>query len=605
MTQGEINRALDAVGRVMMFLYGILETLSNSFYRSLWWLWNVTPWHWPVGAKLLVYPGALILLWLPFWLLKRWRRMPKIYGQAQFAGLKELRGLGMLRPNGRFLGQFVHRAWFRWQFHDLFLHGEGHCLTIAAQGSGKTTGIIIPTLITYTSGTVVVTDPKGAITAQMRRYRKGVGRVVILNPWRHELLNDPAFGVDLGDDGFNPLQSIDTTEEGRSAAKLVASLLLPDIQAENPFWRESGRELLEWCMLWQSIVIKDPAKRVLPLLHGMIYDMPELTRLLKLHSEDPSQGQGRAALKRGASSLYGLYVSSPATFAGMLATLKTALSIYDADTYLGRHVSASPGFRLADLKGVEPLTLFVICPPGHLVSDDRKWLNLVLAMVAQEIGKPGLARETVLLMDEFPALGYLPNLAGALEQFREAGLRAHLIAQNPGQIVTVYGADGLSRLWGACETKQFFRIADPNHAKVLSEWLGQRQAVTATRNAKGELSESLVGVPLIRPEELTGMKDGRQVMMRPAMNPVWARVMPYFQREAWRAHVDPNPYREPGARGAGKASIIAEPPVPAATPDEAQVEEMLEAIEIPQASVEAAAPKPRRKGPRKKQEASP
>lgn len=546
MSQGEWGRVGEAVGGVILFLYGSMEAMSGAFYRLLWWLWNVTPYAWPIWAKLLVYPLVPLALYAPLLLYKRWRIARPIYGQARFANLKELASAGMLAPGGRFLGSFMHKRFLRgWQAHDLYMHGEGHCLTIAAQGSGKTTGLIIPTLLTYRAGSVVVTDPKGAITAQTRRYRQTLGRVVVLNPWRRELLNDPAFGLDLGDDGFNPLQGIGTSPDGQAAARQLAALLLPDMPGETqPYFRQDARDLLGWCLLWQAVVIKDPVKRTLPLLHGLVYDLPELAKLMKAHSEDPSNEPGRRQLRLGASKFYGMHKTAPAQFTGVLGTLSTALSIYDQDSYLGQHVSAERGFKLSDIKGADRLTLYVICPPGHLVGDDRKWLNLVLAMIAQEIGKPGMARETVLLMDEFPALGYLPNLAPALEQFREAGLRAHLIAQNPGQIVNAYSADGLSRLWGACETKQFFRITDPNHAKILSEWLGQRQEVTVSQNPKGEITQSLVGVPLIRPEELTGMAHGRQVIMRPAMNPVWAVVTPYFRRPAWAALVDPNPYRD-------------------------------------------------------------
>jgi type IV secretion system protein VirD4 len=546
MSQGEWHRIGEAVGSVILFLYQGAQGMAWAFYRALWWLWNVTPYGWPVWAKLAIYPAIPFGIVTARWAFRKWRWRPRVFGEARFATLKELREAGLLRPGGRFLGRFEERRFLRgWQAADLFMHGEGHCLTIAAQGSGKTTGLIIPTLLTYRAGSVVVTDPKGAITAQTRRHRESLGRVVVLNPWRRELMNDPAFGMDLGDDGFNPLQGVDTTPEGRAAAAQIAALLVPDMPGESqPYFRQDARGLLGWCLLWQAVVIKDPVHRTLPRLHGLIYDLPHLAELMKAHSEDKSNGPGRHALRLGASKFYGMYKSAPAQFTGVLGTLTTALSIYEQDSHLGEHVSAKGGFSLSDIKGGEPITLYLICPPGHLVGDDRKWLNLVLALIAQEIGKPGLARETVLLMDEFPALGYLPNLAPALEQFREAGLRAHLIAQNPGQIVTTYNQDGLSRLWGACETKQFFRITDPNHASVLSDWLGRRQVENFSVNQKGEVTRNLVEVPLIRAERLTGMPQGRQVIMRPAMNPIWASVIPYYRRTAWRGLVDPNPYRD-------------------------------------------------------------
>lgn len=499
------------------------------------WVWRQTPatWEWWWRAAL-IFAVAMVVPRLIGFAVRRMGKIPRIFGAARFASLRELRRAGMLKPGGRFLGQVKGR--------DVSLHGEGHCLTVAAQGSGKTTGLIIPTLITYRGGSVVVTDPKGAITAQTRRLRQGAGRVVVLNPWREELAEDPAFGIDLGDDGFNPLQLVQLDEDGRSAAATLAGLVLPDMPGEDSYWRQEARELLEWGMLYQAA--NEPLeRRTLPRLHALLYDTAELVHTFEQMAEANNVPQ-QAALRAVAAKFHGMVsMGAGQQLAGIQGSATTALKIYAEGYRLAAHVSKPDGFRLADLKGDMPVTLYLICPPGHLVSDDRKWLNLVLALVMQQVGKPGAARETVLLMDEFPALGYLPNLLPSLEQFREAGLRAHLIAQNPGQILQFYGQDGLRRLWGVAEYKQFFRITDPEQAKLLSDWLGQRTVRTETVNAKGEKSTGLAGVPLIRPEELTGLPRGRQIIMRPEGRPALGQVVPFFKRREWAAAVDPNPYR--------------------------------------------------------------
>ena len=530
------QRADRELNRVFEFIvWGFIQ-----LGHGLAWIWNQTPgqWEWWWRALLLVAVFAIgsrligILvrrLWAALW------GIPKIFGAARFASLRELRRAGMLKPGGRFLGQVRGR--------DVFLHGEGHCLTIAAQGSGKTTGLIIPTLITYRGGSVIVTDPKGAITAQTRRLREQAGRVVVLNPWREELAGDPSFGMDLGDDGFNPLQLVGMDPEGRSAASTLAGLVLPDMPGETSYWREEARELLEWAMLFQATHYPEHM-RTLTGLRAMLYDPTELIEGMKtLATGEPRRGAA-GALQAAAAKFAGMHaMGAGAQFIGAQGTATTALKIYGEGTRLADHVSKPDGFKLSDLKGETPITLYLICPPGHLVSDDRKWLNLVLALVMQQVGKPGAARETVLLMDEFPALGPLPNLLPSLEQFREAGLRAHLIAQNPGQVLQVYGQDGLRRLWGVAEYKQFFRITDPEQARLLSDWLGQQTVRTENRSAKGDISTGLAGVPLIRPEELAGLARGRQIIMRPEGRPAFGRVVPFFKRRAWAAAVDPNPYR--------------------------------------------------------------
>jgi hypothetical protein len=75
-------------------------------------------------------------------------------------------------------------------YHQTTYHDTKHA-------GGKITGLIISTLLSYTVGSVIVTDPQGAITAQMRRHSARLGRVMVLNPWRTELKNDPIFGLYL------------------------------------------------------------------------------------------------------------------------------------------------------------------------------------------------------------------------------------------------------------------------------------------------------------------------------------------------------------------------------------------------------------------------
>ncbi|WP_267426728.1 type IV secretory system conjugative DNA transfer family protein [Methylobacterium sp. GC_Met_2] len=528
----DAGRAIDSARNAMWAFWAYL-------WAAIQYLWNLTPYDWPIWAKLLIYPIVLTLIrmlvvgWHDIWdgLLGR---KGDVFGKAKFANMNDLKRAGMLQPGGRFLGQFKGR--------NISLHGEGHILTIAAQGGGKTTGLIIPTLLSYTTGTVIVTDPKGAITAQTKAMRETLGPVIVLNPWNEELKSDPSFGLDLGDHGFNPLQLVGPDAQGMDAAAKVTGIILPDKKGGDPYWTREGRALLEWAMLFTAVT-QPKGMLNLPNVRAMLMATPDLMKAFKAVYEGNQKGPGWPTLKEGAAKYIGMLgKEAGGQFNGILGAATDALKIYGIERTLANHVAAK-GFDLTTLKGDKPITVYVICPPDHLIGDDVAWLNLTLALICQQIGKPGFARETVLLVDEFPALGFLPNLMGSLEQFREAGLRAHLIAQNPGQILSIYQKEGMVRLWGCCDVKQFFRFTDYQHAKDVSDWAGEITTLTTTKNARGEESVSMVGTPLIRPEELVGMKADAQIILRPAMHPIRAKIFPYFKSGKWRDMVQPNPYR--------------------------------------------------------------
>src|ERR1700721_198999 len=59
--------------------------------------------------------------------------------------------------------------------------GDGHLMTVAPTGAGKGVGVIIPALLTY-PGSVIVTDIKGENYQVTARYRRQMGkRVVVLD----------------------------------------------------------------------------------------------------------------------------------------------------------------------------------------------------------------------------------------------------------------------------------------------------------------------------------------------------------------------------------------------------------------------------------------
>ena len=297
------------------FNWRVVFWIGRNLWAGVSWLWDaagllvnlVAPRAEAVGQYVvflaLVVGGSLLLKHGGWWLWDRflewWRRKPQVFGQARYATQDELQAAGLFRPGGRFLGRW-HPPKKRGRPHpeplDLCMHGEGHCLTIAAQGGGKTTGLIIPTLLTYTAGTVIVTDPKGAITAQTYRHRASLGRVIVLNPWRRELAADPSFNLDLTDDGFNPMQIVGADPAGRAGASLLASLLLPTMPGEDPYWSTEGRDVLEWGMLWLTLNAP-PERRTLPYLRDLLFDFGRFIPLLKECSTTTKQGMAGALLR--------------------------------------------------------------------------------------------------------------------------------------------------------------------------------------------------------------------------------------------------------------------------------------------------------------------
>jgi len=141
--------------------------------------------------------------------------------------------------------------------------------------------------------------------------------------------------------------------------------------------------------------------------------------------------------------------------------------------------------------------------------------------------------------------GYLPDLLPFMGQFRKAGLRVWILTQTMAQLASdeLYGQTGFKALFGLCSIKQFFSIREPEVAQLASDLCGQKTTDNITENTKGE-SVGNVGVPLIRPEKVRGMRKWRQIIIVDELdNPIKAKLVPYFKSKKWNKLADKNPYR--------------------------------------------------------------
>lgn len=140
--------------------------------------------------------------------------------------LTQSASLGFRNPNAAATEPLPDALWYR---------GEGHLLTVAPTGAGKSMGCVIPAL-TSVRGSVVVLDPKGeAYRATWKRRRDLGQRVVRLDPF--------GAGTDGPlDAGFNPFDMLPFLSDDREVAcRMLAELIMhPDSHKTDPFWRDSS-----------------------------------------------------------------------------------------------------------------------------------------------------------------------------------------------------------------------------------------------------------------------------------------------------------------------------------------------------------------------------
>jgi type IV secretion system protein VirD4 len=464
-----------------------------------------------------------------------------LYGAADWASENDLANAGLLSPSAD--TPLLGYSWEgRWWLYD---HGDGHLLTVAPPGTGKTVFLVVPNLLHY-QGSVIVTAPKGELVAMTARHRKEAfgHRIVTLNPWREEMTE--ALGLDLGDTGFNPLYLLQDNASLHDNAKMIGELICPTPPNINdPEWSNVARALLVGCL---KLMVRDPSRPVtLSHLATMVRDGVEgwhaLAEEMDAHGLPDHAGVIRSKL------------ISPRQFAGYLSRMHDATEPYLEGSPLGEHC-ARDQFDPADLKR-EKVTVYIVIPSNRRDAN-KTWLSLVLALMAEAVGRPGPAKPVLLLAEEFANLGYMPTITRAMAEYREAGLKVWLIVQTLDQLRRLYGVDGAQEIANICGTHQFFGTTNYDTARRISEMTGQRtvqsesQGVSVSgalgQNASSSTNTSETGVPLIRPEEVLNMRAEYFIMFRAGpVPPIRGRFLAYYEHPDFYEFADVNPYR--GTKG--------------------------------------------------------
>lgn len=450
-----------------------------------------------------------------------------LYGAARFQNWLELIAGGWTRKPGLFLG--------RSRLIDLHHNPAGHVLTVAPPDSGKTTSLVVPNLLTYHHGSLVVTDPKGSLTAMTAAHRRRMGhRVVVLNPWHREYKSET--GLDLGSTGFNPLSILAVDENLHDDCRMIAGLMLPPNPREtNPYWGNAGRSVLTGFLLYMALTLPRE-ERTLPRLRSILrFDEDTFKGCL-----NEMRTLGHPVARDYAGEISRIMAASD-QWAGVISKAWEASDIYAEGEPLGEHVSRHE-WNAWDLKR-RNTTVYIVCPP-HRREAAKGWMGLVMALLGEVVGRPGPAFPVLLLAEEFANLGAMPTIYRALAEYREAGLKAWLIVQGIGQLERLYGREGTREIMGLCRTRQVFGVIDPLLSASVSQALGQRTAMRGQGMMPDPFTGQPVGLPLLRPEEVELLPEGQQIILHGNQRPILGRLVPYFRRKAWSRMAGRNPYRQ-------------------------------------------------------------
>ena len=228
--------------------------------------------------------------------IRRLQRHTDLYGSAHWASPDEVRATGLVgRDRGVYVGAWRNPQSKRTKY--LRDASSTHCLAFMPTGSGKTVGLVIPTLLSW-ERSAVVHDLKGEIwdkTAGWRAEsaeRGGLGQHV----YKFEPTATDGSSVRL-----NPFDRIRVgtdyeIQDVQNIVELVADEGEKPVRGDNRFWVEMAKRLL----LGLSLHVKhddDPHNDSLPGVAAVLTDprhddFDKLFEDLRDYPHDPSHSHG-------------------------------------------------------------------------------------------------------------------------------------------------------------------------------------------------------------------------------------------------------------------------------------------------------------------------
>lgn len=232
---GISKESMDNVGKFMGMIFNDPSYLFSRYWN---WMRQIGNYHGPFSFSLRL--PVLPILSLPIGLIigavtNPYRFQSNIHGSGRIATLKDIKAMKLLDGFCMVIGKF--------KGYYLKLPETLSTLCCAPPGTGKTAGVVIPTIFNSKGLSLVINDPKPELCFTTSGARAKEGPVFIIN-WGAE--DNPAEGLYYP--SWNPLSPTALPAQGPGRDMYIDSMcniLVEDPKGgADPHWSQTGRAAL-------------------------------------------------------------------------------------------------------------------------------------------------------------------------------------------------------------------------------------------------------------------------------------------------------------------------------------------------------------------------
>ena len=378
-----------------------------------------------------------------------------------------------------------------------------HSLVIGATGSGKTAGIINPTMkmLMKAHESMVITDPKGEIYEDNYKILKDLGyQIIVLN------FREPQKGS-----CWNPydlpykFQQEGNFDKANELLNDLSTNIVVDGQGQDPFWQNAAADYLTGLglALFQDAPLEQININSINLMINQGEERFGASTYMKEYfkMQDPTSPI--------AINLAGTVTTADETKAGIMTVLQQKVKTLAVTRNLSEMLSKND-FDMSSI-GEKPTALFMIIQDEKttyhsLATIFIKQCYECLISTAYKHGG-ALPVRTNFLLDEFANMPKIKDISTMVTAARSRHIRFTFIIQNFAQLDKVYGKEDAQTIRGNCINTIYLLTGELSALEEISKLCGDK----IVRVGKDKKEETR---PLVTISELQRMKPDEYVLVR-------------------------------------------------------------------------------------------
>lgn len=390
---------------------------------------------------------------------------------------------------------------------------EANIFAVGTPGSGKTSGIVIPTCLRY-GGSVLAVDIKGDIynacksTRSIRRFCPDL---------KDEDGNNIALDYSARFNPFSDIKYLNPTEKKLFLANMALTLIPDQPGADGNYFTSTARKI--FIGITSYLLEKKPDVTFPEVLHAILHhqapvgmDPDHFPLTVFQWAEMISRSNVYAAIEQ-MSSLIG---NNEKNVSGAYDALCTALIPFSNETMDVLLTGKDYCISVDELENGYDVYLQV---SQENLNTYAPLLTMILQTFLSGFTKRrdtsfgAKNRPILVLMDEFPQLTFSYNMVNtALSTLRSKSIQCMLIAQTVAQISRKYQNDGWRALLGNCTYQVILKSNEEMTQRYFSALIGTKKDLKISTS--GEMMDipsprtiSQERVPIFQPEDFGDLGD--------------------------------------------------------------------------------------------------